>query len=86
MEESVAIVALVAGSLAILGSVAGAFVSFVAMKARALRTRKSPHALELSIDGNKYVIDVSSIDREDPKNIDAAIKAVKAAGPMEAAA
>lgn len=40
---------------------------------------KSKHALELNIDGHNISINVSSIDKENPKKLDDAIKAVGAA-------
>jgi hypothetical protein len=47
------------------------------LKVRTLRKSTSHHALEVRVDGSKFVIDVGSIDREDPQNIEAAIRAVK---------
>ena len=39
---------------------------------------KSKHILELYIDGNTISIDVSSIDKENPKKLDHAIHAISA--------
>ncbi len=86
MEESVAIVALVGGILALLGSVFGAVTTLAKLVVSGYRARKHSHKLEVTIDGHKYIIDVSSIDREDPQKIEAATRAVKAAAPVEVAA
>jgi hypothetical protein len=75
MEESFAIVAVLAGLGTVLVSIATVLMTLV--QVRTLKKSTSHHTLEVRVDGNKFVIDVGSIDREDPKNIEAAIRAVK---------
>ena len=85
MEDQVAIIAVIAGAVSVLATALGAIGTLIQIKFNHLR-RPGHRTLELRIEGNKYLIDVSRIDSEDPKKIEDAIKAVKAAKTTEMAA
>jgi hypothetical protein len=90
MDTALAGAVAAAGLVTLLGSVAGVLLPLFAEwrrgRSKAGHDGRHKYSLVLSIDGKTIAINVSAIDREDPRKIDRAIDAVRATKRVTAAA